>query len=96
MPRKTTITYDDELTHPYIEPAVSYLVGRDAQGANRHGVFIQLNLLDDEHLSVVVDSLLNVTVFYQETKKGQFIYVYSTYTYKKHITQANTGSYRSH
>ncbi len=53
---------DDELTN-HIEAIMSYLAGREAQGANRHGVFIQLNFLNDEHLSSVVHSLLNVTVF---------------------------------
>lgn len=49
---------------------MSYLAGREAQGANRNGVFVHLNFLNDEHLSSVVDSLLNVTIFYHKTKKG--------------------------
>lgn len=51
---------------------MSYLAGREMQNANWHGVFVQLNLLNDEHLSSIVNSLVHVTVFYQETTKQPF------------------------
>lgn len=44
---------------------LSYLACREAQGADLYGLFVQLNLLDDEHLPIVVNGLVNITVFYQ-------------------------------
>lgn len=45
--------------------AISNLAGREAQGVDWHRVFVRLNLLNDEHLPVVIDGLVDVTVFYR-------------------------------
>lgn len=52
-----------------IRLSLSYLASREAQGADGHGLIVQLDLLNDEHLSIVVNGLVYITVVYKGTRK---------------------------
>lgn len=57
-----------------------YLALREAEGADWDGLLIQLNLFNDEHLPIVVHSLADIAVFYQEMAKQTIIKIKTTYT----------------